>query len=340
MIGACPQRVVSPDHRHAETVSVKGAVAVHSNGSVEMCDLLRDRFRGCLIGLAIGDALGTSVEFMPRGSFELLTGICGGGPFNLEPGQWTDDTSMALCLATSLLECGGFDARDQMERYKRWYLDGYLSSTGTCFDKGRTVRDAIWRYIDKNEPFCGSTDPSTAGNGSIMRLAPVPMFFFKDGVDTIVDFCGESSRVTHGASECVDACEVLGEMIFRALKGLSKTDVLNPEADAVLESSIDGIAHGAYQTKSRSEIFGTGYVVHTLEAAAWCVYHSATFEEAVLLAANLGGDADTIGAVCGQLAGALYGATSVPNDWKSVLCKYDMIQDLADRLYARNLDTA
>src|SRR6201986_42580 len=100
---------------------------------------LRDRFRGCLVGLAVGDAVGTTVEFCPRGSFPPVTGITGGGPFKLSPGQWTDDTSMALCLASSLIDVG-FDLRDQIDRYCGWFEDGYWSSTDRCFDIGITTR--------------------------------------------------------------------------------------------------------------------------------------------------------------------------------------------------------
>ena len=106
----------------------------------------RDRFRGCLLGLAAGDALGTTLEFKSPGTFEPIGDMIGGGPFGLRAGQWTDDTSMALCLATSLIECGGFDAMDQMRRYVRWRDEGYLSSTGYCFDIGNTVSGALDRF--------------------------------------------------------------------------------------------------------------------------------------------------------------------------------------------------
>src|SRR5512145_652490 len=115
-----------------------------------------DRFHGCLLGLAAGDATGTTVEFQPRGSFPPVVDMIGKGPFNLQPGQWTDDTSMALCLATSLVRAGGFDATDQMNRYCNWYKEGYLSSTGHCFDIGNTVRQALHRYIETGDPFGGS----------------------------------------------------------------------------------------------------------------------------------------------------------------------------------------
>ncbi|MCX7635479.1 MAG: ADP-ribosylglycohydrolase family protein, partial [Syntrophales bacterium] len=136
-----------------------------------------DRFCGCLLGLAVGDALGTTVEFQPPGSFPPLTAMVGGGPFQLKPGQWTDDTAMALCLAESLITCRGFDPRDQMERYVRWWQEGYLSSTGTCFDIGNTTRRALTAFLQTGNPMSGPTESSAAGNGSLMRLAPVPMFY-------------------------------------------------------------------------------------------------------------------------------------------------------------------
>ena len=155
--------------------------------------VIRDRFRGCLLGLAVGDALGTTLEFKHPGSFEPINDIVGGGPFHLEPGEWTDDTSMALCLATSLLECDGFDPTDQMQRYVRWWREGYLSSTGECFDIGNTVRAALSRFIENDDPFAGSTDPMSAGNGSLMRLAPVPMYYASNAAQAI-DMAADSSR--------------------------------------------------------------------------------------------------------------------------------------------------
>ena len=164
---------------------------------------LIDRFRGCLLGLACGDALGTTLEFKPRGSFEPVDDIVGGGPFGLEPGQWTDDTSLALCLAESIVEWGGFDPTDQLERYVRWWREGHWSSTGECFDIGVTTRSALRRFQQTGEPWCGSTDQDRAGNGSIMRLAPVPLFFAARPVEAI-ERSAESSRTTHGAATCVD----------------------------------------------------------------------------------------------------------------------------------------
>ncbi|MCH5375002.1 MAG: ADP-ribosylglycohydrolase family protein, partial [Planctomycetes bacterium] len=171
-----------------------------------------DRFRGCLLGLACGDAVGTTVEFRARGSFPPVTDMNGGGPFHLDAGDWTDDTSLALCLAASLTEQQGFDAADQMQRYVRWMDEGYYSSTGECFDIGNATAASLNRFKQTGEPYAGSTDPYAAGNGSIMRLAPVPMWFYSD-LERAIQFAGESSRTTHAAAECVDACKLYGAML-------------------------------------------------------------------------------------------------------------------------------
>jgi len=180
-----------------------------------------DRYRGCLMGLAVGDAVGTTLEFRPPGSFDPIDDMVGGGPFGLAPGQWTDDTSMALCLAESLIERQGFDPVDQLERYVRWYREGYLSSTGDCFDIGNTVADALIRFERTHEPYCGSTDPYSAGNGSVMRLAPVSLFYAGNSVEAI-EKSGESSRTTHGAATTVDGCRYLGALLMGAVNGASK----------------------------------------------------------------------------------------------------------------------
>ena len=206
-----------------------------------------DRYRGCLLGLAVGDAVGTSVEFRPRGSFNPVTDMTGGGPFGLKPGQWTDDTSMALCLATSLVEQNGFDALDQMRRYLRWYDEGYLSSTGRCFDIGNTTREALERFRRVGDPFSGSTDNFSAGNGSLMRLAPVAMFYAPD--QTLAgQYAGESSRTTHGATECIQACQYYAGLLVRALGGEEKERLLSPDsAQGIHAEKILAIARGEYK---------------------------------------------------------------------------------------------
>ena len=291
------------------------------------------RFTGCLLGLAVGDAVGTAVEFQPRGSFPTLSDMVGGGPFHLNPGEWTDDTSMALCLATSLVKRGGFDARDQMERYSRWAEEGYLSSNGRCFDIGNTVAAALRRFQANGDPFAGSTDPRSAGNGSIMRLAPVPMYFYPDR-QRAMGYAGESSRTTHGAMECVDACRLLAAILVLALTGRGKDAVLSAEAETFSGAEkIVAIACGQYRDKSISQIRGSGYVVQSLEAALWCFLHTDSFEAAILKASNLGDDADTTAAVCGQIAGAYYGTPGIPERWLERLAFAQEIGELGERLY-------
>jgi ADP-ribosyl-[dinitrogen reductase] hydrolase len=294
---------------------------------------LMDRFRGCLLGLAVGDAVGTAVEFRPRGSFKPVTDMVGGGPFHLQAGQWTDDTSMALCLGASLLERNGFDARDQMERYWRWYRHGYMSSTGTCFDIGNTTRKALQRYKETGEPFSGSTAPYSAGNGSIMRLAPVVLFYYPHA-DLILKYAADSSRTTHAAAECLDACRLLGTVLQRALNGMEKRSLLMPEnLEAFISPSIREIATGSYFTKAPDKIMGTGYVVKSLEGALWSFWNSESFEESILTAVNLGDDADTTAAVCGQMAGAFYGEEGIPSQWLDRLALREEIVKMAEGLY-------
>jgi len=299
----------------------------------------RDRFHGCLLGLAVGDAVGTTLEFCQPGSFTPITNMVGGGPFGLQPGEWTDDTSMALCQATSLLEMNGFDARDQMERYCRWRDEGYLSSNGRCFDIGATINAALQRYKRTGDPFASSTEPHTSGNGSIMRLAPVVMFYYPDQ-DAIMQFAVESSRTTHASVECLDACRLLAMIILQAFRGARKEDIiLAGSKSEFVSQEIQSVARGEYHPKPERQIIGSGYVVASLEAALWCFDRTHTFESAILKAANLGNDADTTAAVCGQIAGAFYGASNISRRWLDRLAMREEITSLADRLYTHSLSS-
>lgn len=299
----------------------------------------KGRYRGCLMGLAVGDALGTTLEFQRPGAFKPIKDMMGGGPFRLKPGEWTDDTSMALCLAESLIECKGFDPADQMKRYLKWYREGYLSSNGRCFDIGNTVREALGRFERSEEPFSGSTDPYSAGNGSIMRLAPVPMFYAANPLEAI-EKSAESSRTTHGAIAAVDACRYLGAILVGALNGANKEDLLLDHYSPVpgywqkypLVKEIAEIAAGSFKYRQPPTIQGSGYVVKSLEAALWAFYKSKTFEEGCLLAVNLGDDADTTGAVYGQLAGAFYGLEAIPRSWSDKLAQGELILSMAEKI--------
>jgi ADP-ribosyl-[dinitrogen reductase] hydrolase len=231
-----------------------------------------------------------------------------------------------------LIECNGFDPIDQLERYVRWWREGYLSSTGTCFDIGSTVRSALMRYLQTHEPYPGSTEPNTAGNGSIMRLAPVVLYYARQPQQAI-QFAAESSRTTHGAIEAVDACRYFASLILEALNGADKEELLRDQ-NLPLAPKIAAIAAGSFKHKQPPQIRGTGYVVDSLEAALWAFYHSHDFREGALLAVNLGDDADTTGAVYGQLAGAFYGEDNIPAAWRDTIAQRELILELADKLCA------
>lgn len=311
------------------------------DSSADFNPSIEDRAVGALLGLALCDALGTALEFRPPGTFEPIDDIVGGGPFGLEPGQWTDDTSMALCLADSLIGQGGFDAEDQMHRYVGWWRNGDNSVTGTCFDIGNTVAGALGRFERTGEPFAGSSDPNSAGNGSLMRLAPVALAAWPNPEKTI-QWAGESSRTTHGAPTCISACQYFAAMLHGALDGVGKQQLVGKIHEPQpgiwqcfpLAPEIREIAEGSFRRKNPPEIKGSGYVVESLEAALWAFHQTDDFRSGALAAVNLGDDADTTGAIYGQIAGAHYGRSGLPKDWLAKLHWREEIAERARRLIA------
>lgn len=309
-------------------------------------DFIR-RSKGSLLGLAIGDAVGTTLEFKVKDSYEHIKDMVGGGPFNLEVGEWTDDTSMALCLADSLIEMERHHPCDQLERYIKWRDEGYNSVNGYCFDIGMTVDYALDEYIKTGEDYPGSRNPKSAGNGGIMRLAPTVIFHstskgFKRNY--MKKMSALSSRTTHGCPSCMESAEMYALAIDATLAGLeNKMDVIhllineyplsgvdedkNPEIFK-LRSKIEDLLGEV----SRDQIFGKGYVINSLQAALWCFLNSDSFREGVLLAANLGDDADTTAAIYGQIGGAFYGVDGLPSDWLEKIKWRDIIEDKAHSL--------
>lgn len=276
-----------------------------------------NKFKGCLLGLAVGDAIGTSVEFMPRGTFEPVTDMTGGGFFNLPVGYWTDDTSMALCLGQSLIDCQGFDPVDQLKKYLAWYDDGYMSSTGECFDIGSTTRLALEKFRKHGSSRSGTSDHARSGNGGLMRLAPVVLAYYDPlDIEVACEYAVNSSRTTHASRECLEAAHELSRVISAAI---GDTILYWPEH------------------KTINQIKGSGRASESLEAAHWCIWHTDNFKDAVLAAANLGDDADTTAAITGQIAGALYGVESIPAEWLDKLHQRDMIEEMAVELYKFNL---
>ena len=293
-------------------------------------DGIRDRAIGALLGLAVGDAVGTTLEFKLRDTYPLLTDMVGGGPFDLKPGQWTDDTAMALALADSLAACGGLDEQDLLSRFSEWWRKGTYSCTGSCFDIGGTTAQAIRRWEQTKADHCGSTDPNSAGNGSLMRLSPVAIRYHGDR-PALRDAAARQSRTTHAAAEAVDACVVYAEMIADAIEGRPRSEVLASHVGP-WSGAIGPIAKGSWRGKPRGDVSASGYVAHAMEAALWSVGRAPRFERAVLHAANLGQDADTTAAIAGQLAGALGGQSAIPDAWLSRLAWRDRLTAAAQGL--------
>lgn len=260
-----------------------------------------------MIGLAVGDALGAAVEFMARGTFEPVTSMRGGGPHGLAAGLWTDDTSMALCLAQSVLSAGGWDAEDTMKRFLNWRDFGYMSSTGVCFDIGNQTDEALTKFARDGNPYAGPVEERKSGNGGVMRLAPV-VLAYGVGTEAAMAVAQMQSRLTHASPACLRAAANMAQfMVSGDLRLLPRPDAPPEEA--------------------------SGYVVHTLHAAFWAMTQGDTFGDVLLAAVNLGSDADTVGAVTGQLAGRIYGYGAIREDWCTALHDHDKILAMADALY-------
>lgn len=271
-----------------------------------------DRAQGALLGLAIGDAVGTTLEFLPRDR-EHVTDMVGGGPFRLRAGEWTDDTSMALCLADTYLACGGFDMLDFSARLGRWYQQGENSANGRCFDIGNATRTAIEARLKYGLAWIGNTAPTTAGNGALIRLAPTAIFR-RHVLSASWREAQTQSETTHQAEDVYSCCKLFSVMLHLTLNGADKAEALSPRVLPLQPAALI-INAGEYKQKAREQIRSSGYVVDTLEAALWAIWNTDTFADAILLAANLGDDADSVAATTGQLAGALYGMSGIPAHW-------------------------
>jgi ADP-ribosylglycohydrolase len=302
-----------------------------------------NRQRGMLLGLAVGDALGAAVEFQPPGSFPPVTGYRGGGPHGLEPGEWTDDTSMALALGDSIADVG-WDIDDQAQRYVAWWRTGRYSVNGRVFDIGVTTSAALSRYLGTGDARrSGDRSSRASGNGSIMRLAPVPIryaYLFPNGLGDLVERAAESSLPTHASPQCLSGCVYFSLLLCGLIHGVPREEVLQPDWEPLervreimtLHTEIEVVSRGSFRTKPAAHIRGSGYVVESLEAALWAFHDATDFREAVLRAVNLGDDADTTGAVCGQLAGAYWGETGIPAEWRARLAGKDLIEPILQGL--------
>jgi len=304
---------------------------------------MNDRFRGTLIGLAVGDALGAAIEFRPPGSFPPVIGYRDGGPHNLKPDQWTDDTSMTLALADSIA-LAGWILNDQEDLYVQWWQNGKYSVNDRCFDIGITTVSALRKYAAIGDALTsGDRSNYRSENGSIMHIAPVPMRYghlYASDLSKFSSIAEESSIPTHASEQCLSACRYLASIIAALIHGKDRNEVLSPtwktlqdlETIEPLDPLIKEITQGSFRAKQPPAIKGSGWVVKSLEASLWAFHNADSFEEAVLKAVNLGDDADTTGAIYGQLAGAYWGEGNIPLELRTTLGRTDLLENAINGL--------
>lgn len=292
--------------------------------------LSKNKIIGSLIGLAVGDALGAPYEFKTP-PYKVENDYIEGGIHNVSIGEWTDDTSMALCLAQSLIEKNNFDAKDQMDKYLSWYEDAYFSTRSECFDIGNTVARALGIYKYSKDPFSGISGDDNSGNGSLMRLAPIALYYYQDK-NKLIEYASQSSQTTHKSEIAINACVYYAQLIAGAIKGHSKKELLSKNFINIknFRQEVINVINGSYK---EDKIYKpTGYVINTLETALMAFYRFNTFEDGLLNIVSLGYDTDTVGAVYGQLAGAFYGYDNIPHRWRISLMKHDVIYNIAENI--------
>ncbi|MDI6880628.1 MAG: ADP-ribosylglycohydrolase family protein [Desulfitobacteriaceae bacterium] len=308
---------------------------------------LAERMRGGLFGVLVGDALGIPIQFKSRETIRKhpVTGMQGYGTFNLPPGAWSDDSSLTLCLLESLSE-KGYDLRDIGERFLKWYKEGYLTPFGKSFDIGWTTEQAMER-LSRGVPVleAGMRDERSNGNGSLMRILPAVYYFAQESDDMLVSKVTEISCMTHAHRRSQLACSIYALMVRALLEGAKPRkayQMMRVKANSLFEAEATGelrffsrILSGMLPGLREHEVRSSGYVVDTLEASLWCLLHSQSFAEMVLLAVNMGDDTDTVGAVTGGLAGTCYGDSGISRDWEQALVKYDEINALVARFVAK-----
>lgn len=300
---------------------------------------LEDKMLGSLFGLCVGDALGAPVEFKAKGTYPHISTYLPGGEFNLKAGQWTDDTSLALCIVDSINKKNEFDINHQAEQFINWWKNGYLSSTGFCFDIGNTTKASLQNILDSHNPLGGRVD-NPATNGAIMRLAPVPIYFYQN-LNKTYHYSKLNTLITHGAEESIEASLLLSYIIHMALQGKSKNEILRfHHFEPKLYTKIALIKNGNFKSIDENILDGKGLAYNTLLSAVYAFYHFDNFIDGLIFCVNLGDDTDTVGAVYGQMAGSLYGQSSIPNYYLENLYDYNLLNTMfrkfLENVYAKN----
>ena len=307
----------------------------------------RNKMSGGLLGVAVGDALGLPVEFESRArrKADPVTEMTGYGTHGQPKGSWSDDSSLTFCLAESL--CKGFDLHDMARRFVRWLDEGYWTPYGEAFDIGGTTLQSVGRLKSGVEPTeAGGRGEYDNGNGSLMRILPVALYFADSSIEDLLRATHQVSSLTHAHPRSQMACGFYNLMVVELLKSSNPLQAYHRAIEQALEaynsspfseelSHFERLLGGRIHEEPEEAIRSSGYVVHTLEASIWAFLRTASFSEAVLAAVNLGEDTDTTGAVTGGLAGTCYGLEAIPRDWIATLARLPDIMDLAERLYQK-----
>lgn len=333
---------------HALLGGIREVVVAETGETGEAPLTLRERLVGCLLGLVVGDALGVPAEFKSRPQLDRtpVTGMTGFGTHAQPPGTWSDDSSLALATAESLLD--GYAPRDMMRRFHAWLTTGYMTAHGEVFDVGNATRAALARFAQGlPQEAWGGREEHDNGNGSLMRIAPLGCAVHGLEAATIVARSVEVSALTHAHPRSTMCCAYLSLLLRGLLAGQGQGEAmraaagdlqgsLRPEEAQPLARVLDGSVLAA----PREAISGSGYVLHCLEASLWAAGRGRGFRESVLLAVNLGDDTDTTAAVTGAICGAMYGARGIPAAWLATLVRGEMVRELAERLATKILSEA
>jgi ADP-ribosylglycohydrolase len=293
------------------------------------------RVLGALWGALVGDALGVPVEFMDRASVrkDPVTAMRGYGTHRQPPGTWSDDSSLLLCTAESLEACQGFNPADLGTRFRAWESSGYWTPYGSVFDIGIATFEAIARLASGVEPeTAGGLDEFSNGNGSLMRILPIALWFHEATPEDLARLAGRASSLTHQHPRSRMACALYCLVVRELLRGANPAEAYRSSLAAFAglceqepfraeRPHFQQLEAGRLGSLPERAIDSGGYVIHTLTASLWCLLTSGSFEETVLKAVNLGHDTDTTGTVAGGLAGALYGVDAIPLDWRKTLAR-------------------
>ncbi len=305
-----------------------------------------NKIKGALFGLAVGDALGVPVEFKTREYLQSfpIKGITGYGSWNQPPGTWSDDSSLAFCLAESLTK--GYNVDDMAQNFINWMQHGYWGAHHKVFDIGGATRFAIQRLMKGTSPLLsGGMMEDDNGNGSLMRIMPL-LFFIKDlPIEERYKKIKEVSAITHAHFRSVFACFIYMEFALQILNG-NNIDVAYTNMQTIVKLYASNndfnpkevqlfakILAAHIKDEKESSVHSSGYVLHSLEASIWCLFNTDNYADAVLKAVNLGGDTDTTACVTGALAGLFYGYDEIPKGWIIEIARKDDIDDLCNRLH-------